>query len=252
MALGYQPRFYRSQMGEGRFRSFTVGYKDSDLWIGVDIKSFKQEIKAFAQTYLVELRKELEQYILQNPIFASSFSEIKVDQAMPPVGKQMVRAGQKAKTGPMAAVAGGFAEYIGKAIQAKFEIDELVVENGGDIYLALKRDMVLSVYAGNSPLTGKIGFEIQAINTPLGVCTSAGTVGPSVSYGRADAVVVVSKNTALADSFATAIGNRIKSAYDIDSQLCFVDSVPAIDFILIVCEGKLGIMGNCELKVLKG
>lgn len=248
---GYQPRFYRNQMGEGRFRSFTIGYKDSDLWIGVDIPSYTSKIADFAQEKLVDLRKELEAYILKNTSFASSFSPIGVLKEAPPMAHFMGNAAHLAQTGPMAAVAGSFSEFIGKAILEKFDVKELVIENGGDIFLSLERDMVFSVYAGSSTLSGKIGIELNATETPIGVCTSAGTVGPSTSFGKADAVVVISKNTGVADAFATAIGNRVQSADNIEKQLIIVDQEPLIDSILIVCEGKVGFKGKHELKLIK-
>ena len=123
----------------------------------------------------------------------------------------MAMAGEKAGVGPMAAVAGAFSEEIGKTLLRTFPINELVVENGGDIFLKLEKPLVLSVYAGTSVLSEKIGIEIPAQETPLGVCTSAGTVGPSHSFGKADAVMVACKNTAVADAFATALANQVKT-----------------------------------------
>lgn len=237
-------------MGEGRFRTFIVGYKDSDLWIGVDVQSYDERMPAFAQAKLVELRKELENYILTHPEFASSFTPVEVKITSPDIAVQMAKAGKMANTGPMAAVAGAFSEYLGTAIRKEFPVRELVLENGGDIYLMLEHDLILSVYAGKSALSGKVGIEIPAGETPLGVCTSAGTVGPSVSFGKADAVMVVCKSTLLADAFATAIGNCINSAADIDVQLKASELQPEILSLLIICEGAVGIRGQYALKII--
>lgn len=246
----YEPRFYRNRMGEGRFRSFVAGYKDSDLWIGVDAASFKPEMPAFAQRKLIELRKELENYILSHPEFATSFSPVSVINPAPQIAKDMADAGKLAQMGPMAAVAGVFSEYLGKSIQQEFTVKEIVVENGGDIYLSLEKDLVMSVYAGKSPLSGKIGIEIPAKETPLGICTSAGTVGPSTSFGKADAVMIICKNTAIADAFATAIGNKVKTADDIQTQLQQYEDQKEILSNLIICDGKIGIKGCFDLKII--
>ena len=249
--MSYEPRFYRNRMGENRFHSFMVGYKDSDLWIGIDKASFHPDMPAFAQKKLIELRKELEQYILTHPEFASSYTPIDTNAASPQIAIQMSAAGKIAETGPMAAVAGAFSEFLGKAIQHKFEVKEIVIENGGDIYLLLEQNMILSVYAGESSLSGKIGIEIPAKETPLGVCTSAGTVGPSTSFGNADAVMVAAKNTALADALATSIGNKIKSANDINPTLELMKTNKSIKSLLIICENKMGITGDFELRLCK-
>jgi ApbE superfamily uncharacterized protein (UPF0280 family) len=244
---GFGQRFYREQMGVNRFRSFTISCKDSDLWIGVDIENFNTEMIDFAYNKLVELRYSLESYINYNPLFGSSYLPVKTNPDDPEIAIEMSKAGEIANTGPMAAVAGAFSEYIAKALLNKFKLNEIVVENGGDIFLKLKNDLILSVYAGDSPLSGKIGLEIPAWSTPLGVCTSAGTVGPSVSFGKADAVVIASKNAALADAFATAYGNIVKTADDIKEALELAKKDKKILSALIICEGKVGICGQFEV-----
>ncbi len=87
----------------------------------------------------------------------------------------------------------------------------MVIENGGDIYAVLNDEFVLSVFAGNSPLSERIGLVIPEGKKKWGICTSAGTVGPSLSFGKADAVVVICEDILLADAYATAFGNKVKS-----------------------------------------
>ena len=248
---GIEPRFYRQTMDKGRLQSFVVGYKDSDLWIGIDQDSYNSSIPEFARAELVKLRIQLEDYILENPFFAESYTPVMLQPGAPDIVAQMCNAANKAGTGPMAAVAGVFSEHLGKKILEKFDIKELVVENGGDIFLKLQSNIMIAVYAGDSPLSGKIGIEIPAADTPLGICTSAGTVGPSVSFGKADAVMVACRNTALADALATAIGNKVSTAADIDKQLATIDVYPEIYSLLIICEGKVGIKGKYELKLVR-
>jgi uncharacterized protein len=248
---GFGKRFYREGMGEGRFRSFSITCKDSDLWIGVDFEKFRPEIIEFARNKLIGLRFTLERYIQQNPLFGSSLIPIETTNGDPEIAVEMSRVAKIAGTGPMAAVAGAFSEYIGKAIQKEFSVNEIVVENGGDIYLKLKHDLIISVYAGDSPVTGKIGLEIPAGSTPLGICTSAGTVGPSFSFGKADAVMIASKNTALADAFATTYGNMIKTANDIPIALELATKNQKILSAIMICEGKVGICGQFKIKPIE-
>mgnify|MGYP003784709751 CR=1 FL=1 len=245
-----EPRFYRKQMDNGRFRSFTVGYKDTDLWIGVDPKSYAPEMQATTLQEIKALRSQLEAFIAEHPLFATSFEPISVPQNSPAIVQQMAHAGQKAQTGPMAAVAGAFSEFVGRKLAQTFHLKEIVVENGGDLYLQLNQPITLSVYAGNSPLSGKVGIQIPAADTPMGVCTSAGTVGPSISFGKADAVMVVCRNTALADAYATAFGNQIQSETDIQPQLNRLEQLPEIESMLIVCNGQIGIKGKYPLKII--
>lgn len=248
---GIEPRFYRKQMGEGRFRAFTVGYKDSDLWIGVDPGSYNPAMVNDAQQHLFELRKTLEAYLLIQPDFATTFIPIQLKDDAPAIAQKMAEAARKAGTGPMAAVAGAFAEAIAQELIKKFEVEEIVVENGGDLFLLLKNKLILSVYAGKSSLSGKIGIEVPASITPVGICTSAGTVGPSVSFGKADAVMLASRNCALADALATAIGNQIKTAADLNQVLEKYASHREIISLLAICEGSMGIRGQLALKAIR-
>jgi uncharacterized protein len=244
---GFGPRFYREKMGEERFNSFVVSCKDSDLWIGIDQASFNHSMIGFAQSELINLRLVLEKYIHSFPEFATTYNPIKLPENSPDIAVQMGDAASIAEVGPMAAVAGAFSEYIGKAIQKKFSVKEIVVENGGDIYMSIEKDLILSIYAGNSALSGKIGLKIPDGSTPMGICTSAGNVGPSFSFGKADAVMVACKNTALADAYATTFGNRVKTSGDISKAIQIAGDCKEILSIVIICENQLGISGQFDL-----
>lgn len=246
-----EPRTYRNQFSQERFRSFVVNYKETDLWIGVDPASFREEMKEISLLKVKELRSVLEAYILKDSVYGKTFEPHQVEPNAPEIVRMMAQSGQSAGVGPMAAVAGAFAEAVGRHLMKKFDIQELVVENGGDIFLKINQNLLISVYAGNSPLSEKIGIEIQASESPLGVCTSAGTVGPSVSFGKADAAMVICKNTALADAFATGFGNMVKTPEDIQKVIDQTAQFPEILSAAIICRDKIGIRGKFEMKLIK-
>ncbi len=216
---GFQPRTYRTQFNTTRFQSFEVKYLETDLWIGVNPSSFKIEMKEFALAKIKELRKKLDDYIKTEPFFKKSLKPFHPAETAPDEAKEMAVAAEMAGVGPMAAVAGLFAREVGEAILQNFSVQELVIENGGDIFALLKDEFVLSVFAGESPLSERIGLVIPAETGKIGICTSAGTVGPSLSFGKADAVVVICKDAVLADAFATAFGNKVKSPNDVEKVI---------------------------------
>ncbi len=163
----------------------------------------------------------------------------------------MAGAAGKAGIGPMATVAGLFAREVAEEIIRNFSVDEMVIENGGDIFALLKSELTLSVFAGDSPLSQRIGLVVPAAVNKVGICTSAGTVGPSLSFGKADAVVVVCRDILLADAFATAYGNKVKSPNDVEKVINQAEKFPEILSLLIICEDKIGIRGEFEIKILK-
>jgi ApbE superfamily uncharacterized protein (UPF0280 family) len=157
----------------------------------------------------------------------------------------MAQAARIAGVGPMAAVAGAIAEAVGNDLLAC--TPEVIVENGGDIFMKISRTRLIGVYAGESTFTGKIALEISPEETPLGVCTSSGTVGYSLSFGAADAVIALSRSAALADAAATAIGNRVKTIDDIDVAIEQAQAIDGLVGVVIIKGGKIGMWGNVKL-----
>jgi len=228
-----------------------VQYLETDLWIGVDHGSFHKEIAEFAQKEVFKLRKQLEEYILRHPEFKSSLKPVNPLPDAPEAVATMTAAGYRTRTGPMASVAGMFAWDTGVKIRRHFPVKELVIENGGDYFIFLKEDLLITIYAGDSPLSEKIAVIIPASETPCGVCTSSGTVGPSLSFGKADAVMVACYSPALADAWATALANRVKSPADIEVVLKYSEQFPEILSLVIICEDKTGIRGNFEVRFIQ-
>ena len=247
----FEPRTYRQKMETGRFKTFPVSYFETDLWIGVKSKSDHPKIKDFALKKVIELRSILENYISINPDFGKTLSPLSVDLKAPLFIQEMMVAAEKANVGPMAAVAGIFSEYIGKELELNFEIDEIIVENGGDIYLNIKEPITISIFAGKSVLSEKVGIKILPEFAPLGVCTSSGTIGHSFSFGKADAVMIVCKNTALADAYATSFCNLIKKEEDIESIINKISKSSDILSAAIILNDKLGITGKFKLEIIK-
>lgn len=247
----FQPRTYRKHFNNERFQSFVVEYKETDLWIGVDPPSFNEKMKELALKKVIQLWKKFEAYFIEEPEFQKTLNPFKPGKSAPVEAVEMANSATKAGIGPMSAVAGLFAQEVGHEIIQNFYVNELVIENGGDFYLILKKDLLLSVYAGDSPLSEKIGVVVPYIQTPMGICTSAGTVGHSLNFGKADAVMVACKSTTLADSLATAIGNMVKSPGNVEEVLTISEQYYEILSLVIICEDKLGIRGNFEVKFLK-
>ena len=247
----FEERTYRTQFNIERFTGFVISYLETDLWIGVNPGSFQPEMENVAFAKIKSLRNKFDEYIQSEPFFKKSLKPFQPTQNAPAEAVEMAVAAEKAGIGPMSAVAGLFAREVGEEILKNFSVEELIVENGGDIYVLLKSELTLSVFAGDSILSERIGLVIPPEKQKLGICTSAGTVGPSLSYGKADAVVVICEDVLLADAFATAFGNKVKSAADVEKVIKYSEKYPEILSLLIICEDKIGIRGDYEMRVLK-
>jgi ApbE superfamily uncharacterized protein (UPF0280 family) len=236
----YQPRTYRRWVEGKDLATFTVKEKETDLYIRATT-----DLERKARRIVHKYRLQLESYIKKEPAFQTSLQPLAVPPTAPLIVRQMADAARTAGVGPMAAVAGAIAECIGREL-LEFS-PEVIVENGGDIFLKVKHRRTVGIYAGESPLTGKIGIRIEARDTPLGVCTSSGTVGHSLSFGQADAVVVLARSAALADAAATAIGNRVRRKEDIAGAIEFSQGIQGLKGVVIIIRADIGVRGDIKL-----
>jgi len=236
----YQPRTYRRWIKDDDLVSFDVVVKETDLYIRAARNLEDEAIEA-----VIKHRAPLEEYIKSHPLFLHSLEPCSVEEDAPAVVRDMAQAAQIAGVGPMASVAGVIAEAVGKDLLAY--TPEVIVENGGDIFIRILRPRLIGVYAGESPFTGKIALEINPGETPLGICTSSGTVGHSLSLGVADAVIVLSRSTALADAAATAIGNRVRTADDIDVAIEQAQVIDGLAGIIVIKDDRMGMWGSVKL-----
>ena len=236
----YEPRTYRHWIECRDLIPFSVTVKETDLYIRAT-----SNLQRKARRLVLKYRQQLEKYIEQNPTFLTSLEPIPVSTHASGIVQEMTEAAQKVGVGPMAAVAGAIAEFVGREL-LDFS-PEIIVENGGDIYLKSLTKRTVGIFAGKSPLTGKIGLEISAGDTPLGICTSSGTVGPSLSFGKADAVVVLSPSATLADAAASAIGNQVKQATDITGAIELTKSISGLKGVIIIKDENIGVWGEVKL-----
>jgi ApbE superfamily uncharacterized protein (UPF0280 family) len=240
----YQERTYRHLVRTAHQSFFKVVVKETDLFIHAP-----KHLEKISKELILRHRGYIETYIKENPEFAKTLSPWYLDTSEPLIIQDMVRAGQHAGVGPMAAVAGAIAEHVAKGLLN--HTDEVMVENGGDIFVKKHQVVTIAVFAGNSPLSMKIGIQMDPQNAPISVCTSSGTVGHSLSFGIADAVCVVSESGSLADAAATSVGNQVKSKTDIQKAIDFGKKIQGVKGIVIIVGNQIGAWGKLEIVPLK-
>jgi uncharacterized protein len=239
----YQPRTYRSQHSSPDLVSFTVSVKETNLFV-----SAKSDLERKTHRLVLKYRSILERYIAGHPDFLISLKPVDVEPDAPLIVRNMAEAARKAGVGPMAAVAGTVAQFIGEEL-SEYSAD-VIVENGGDIYMRSTRERVIGIYAGDSPLSGRVGIELTPGSTPCGICTSSGTVGHSLSFGKADAVTIIAPSASLADAMATACGNTVQTGNDIEIGLAIAAKIEGVTGAVIVVGDRVGAWGSVRLKRL--
>jgi ApbE superfamily uncharacterized protein (UPF0280 family) len=196
-----------------------------------------------AKKDIIERRRDLEAFIRDDPFFKITYDPYPCPRGAPEIVGRMCSASDKAKVGPMAAVAGALAEL---AVEAMVEegATHAIVDNGGDIAMRIDRPVIVGIYTGGSKIKD-IGLMIEPNENMIGLCTSSGTVGPSVSLGNADAATVFAKSAAVADAFATALGNSIRTDDEDDLESAVKDfKMDWVEGIMVVTHSRIATRGR--------
>jgi len=239
------PEKYRSLINATDLICTRVIIKESDLLIRSG-----RECAGPARAALIRCREEIEGYLVIHPEFKESLLPITAFRDAPPIISAMSRASFLCGVGPMATIAGAVAYFLGKEL--KSISSEVIVENGGDIYLDSSRERIIAVYSGkNTGSAGGIGIKIPPEEMPIGIAASSGRLGRSLSWGMSDAAVVLASDSILADSGATALANRVYSADPtvLEEAGEFILGIPGIIGYLIICGDLVSTGGRMELVV---
>ena len=241
----YQERTYRNLINTPELIPYRVVVKETDLMV-------------YTQTSLIDETKELvleqrgyiEAFIKSHPDFARTLIPWQLDGPAPGIIQDMVKAGRNAGVGPMAAIAGAIAGQVGLGLLKL--TDQVIIENGGDVFTKTDSHITVGIFAGNSPLSLRLGIRLKSKSNPVAVCTSSGTLGHSLSLGKADAVCVVADSCSIADAAATSIGNLIDSPADIDSAIRTGRKIEGLTGIVAIAGEKVGMWGDLEVVPLQG
>jgi ApbE superfamily uncharacterized protein (UPF0280 family) len=240
----YKKRGYRQAItSSGGLISNFVTVRETDLHILAP-----GNIEEDGYNFVHKYRNQLENHISSHPDFLTALVPLESDTLAPPIIKDMLKAGTAANVGPMAAVAGAIAGHVGLDLLGT-GLEEVIVENGGDIFLKRNDDCVIAIFAGESPLNQKVGIRVPAGSMPAGICTSSGTVGHSLSLGLADSVTVLAASTSLADAAATRLGNEVSSGgkKKINHALEVAQTIPGLLGVVIICGEHIGAWGEIDL-----
>jgi len=235
-----ESRFYRHWIKDGGLISFNVAVEQTDLYI-----RSQRNLKNKALDSVLKHRGSIEAYIERHPLFLTTLDPYQAETEAPTIVEEMARVSQLAGVGPMAAVAGAIAGAVGRDLLAFSP--EVIVENGGDIFLKITEKRLVGIYAGQSCFTKKIALEITPGETPLGIGTSSGTLGHSLSLGSADAVIGLASSAALADAAATAIGNMVKATDDIPKAIEQAQNIEGLRGVVIIIGDQMGIWGRVKI-----
>lgn len=236
-------------MGNARWRNFNSAFRETDLWVAVEKEKYTIDIERFTLSRIKFYRASLDRHIREYPLFRDSLVPVPLPSGQPAIISSMYMASAQSGTGPMSAVAGAMAEFICTDLIEAFGLKEVVSENGGDLFMQLSAPATISVYAGNSPLSERIGLYVKPEDTPVSLCCSSGTTGHSLSFGVADACMIACRSGALADAYATAFCNEVKNKEMVQEVTEHALGISDIISVVIIKDDTVGIGGTLEIKI---
>ncbi len=192
---------------------------------------------------IVRQRRILEAYIARHPDFRNSFDPVEPLSDAPDIARRMAGAARLVGVGPMAAVAGAMAQLAGESALAA-AAPEVIVDNGGDIYLHVLEPVIIGLHTGTTKLADRLAFSLEPDDTPLSMCSSSGKMGHSRSLGKCDLATVVAEDAALADAAATKAANLVRAAEDVNPALGQIAALEGVDGVLIVKDDRVGLAGK--------
>lgn len=228
---------YRGFVKSRDLVSSRVVVKQTDLLV-----SGFRDLAKDAGRLVRKYRIEIEDYIEKYPYFQETLVPFNRDPSAPPIVKTMIDAAARTGVGPMASVAGAIAEYVGTSLLQYG--GDVIIENGGDIFICSAIPRQILLLAEKSELWG-VRIVVPASPGPVGLCTSSGILGHSLSFGKADAVAVLWSSASLADAAATAIANIVVDHGDMERGIRRAQEI-GVDGVVIIVEGHIGAWGKIE------
>ena len=244
-ATDYSERFYRAWTQAKDLLTYRVRCGETDIQVSAKPVGSATDLKNRTRQLVNLYRSQIKKFIVRHPHFLYSLKPLAL-QTEYEIIHGMLEKSALAGVGPMATVAGAIAEHVGLELLPFTE--ELLIENGGDLFMSSRRDRTVLIYAGeDSPFSNKLRLRFRGRETPIGICTSSKHIGHSLSFGNADVSLIIAGSAITADAFATAVGNMVKSEEDIPSAMEFATRCSEIEGGLIMIGERLGAWGTVEL-----
>ncbi len=202
----------------------------------------EREFISHAVEAIKAARLEIERHIRKDRFFLTTLEPYEPSKDSGRIVRRMCEASSIAGVGPMAAVAGVIAQEALEAMEAA-GCATCWVDNGGDIALRLDEPATLEIFSEPGS-TSAFAFELERTTGHLGICSSSGRLGHSISFGNADVTTVIAEDAALADALATALANRVSQTSDL--RTCFDDfkNVRGLMGGLAIFEGSVATFGK--------
>jgi len=220
-------------------------YREADLLIASEsVSAINVGLSKF-----IEERNNIQSFLEKHPEFVYSLEPLGLGGDLPPAIALSVECSRKAGVGPMASLPGALADL---ALESMLHngVENAIVENGGEISMRICRKAVVGVYTGRE---FNFGLILEKPCGRIGISTSSSSVSHALSFGDADAAVVVAENAALADAVSTRVGNIVKSgcSKSMEEAVKLACSIDGVLGCVVYSDNLISFKGDVKPIMLK-
>lgn len=235
-------RFPRDWLGKHGLYVTQINAKETELQVFTNKKVDKRHIEEKIRL----LRMDIENYIERDRLFLISLKPVEIMKDAPVIVKEMAGYAKSINAGPMTTLAGAIAETLGRGL-LKEGFKDVIVQNASSVFIKTRKSLAINFYTGRSKIWSKLRLIIMPKDTPLGLTIQTATHSQDITFGCADNVVVIAKNTGLAQGVAVSSSNRVNSKSDLQKALDFARGIKEVKGIAIILKNNLVSWGKIEI-----
>jgi uncharacterized protein len=234
----YERKTYRNKIPLGQSVNFEVEVRETNLHVQAH-----SDLSAKTKDSVFRYRYQVEEYLRQHPAFRETASPIQIYGSAPEIVRYADLASRSTGVAPMSCMSGAMADFVGRDLAV--DSANLVVSSGGDAFVKSSFPMEIYLYAGGSPLDGRIVIALPTLKNCFGVSTFV--------PGRGiHAVTVLSRSACWASAFSKDIGDRFLAGESLSSVLKRAEAYTDVGGVVIIAGEKVVVGGEMVLRSADG
>lgn len=234
----YERKTYRNRIPLAQSVSFEVEVRETNLHVQAH-----SDLSAKAKDSVFRYRYQVEEYLRQHPAFRETSSPIQIYGSAPEIVRYTDLSSRNTGVAPMSCMSGAMADFVGRDLAV--DSANLIVTSGGDAFIKSSFPLEVYLYAGGSPLDGKIVVAMPTLKNCFGISTFV--------PGRGiHAITVLARSACWASAFSKDIGDRLVAGESLLSVLKRAEAYTGVGGIIIIAGETVVVGGEMVLRSANG
>lgn len=234
----YERKTYRNRIPLAQSVSFEVEVRETNLHVQAHT-----DLSAKTKDSVFRYRYQVEEYLRQHPAFRETTSPIQIYGSAPEIVRYTDVCSRNTGVAPMSCLSGAMADFVGRDLSV--DSANLIVASGGDAFIKSSFPLEIFLYAGGSPLDGRIAVALPTFKNSFGISTFV--------PGRGiHAITVLSRSACWASAFSKDIGDRLTAGESLPSVLKRAEAYTGVGGMIIIAGETVVVGGEMVLRSADG